>query len=102
MLGRPIRRSRGSIDLVGDQGVDRRQAGSPGITQVGDLHRRGLAGEDGEPVAGGVPGQVDEDVDLVATDEFLDLPIGERTDLSPVMGYRRSLAVVASGEPTSE
>ena len=60
--------------LVGQTIVHGRHAGRVLIAQVGDLDRGRLAGEDQQPVAADVSGQVDQDVDLVLPHQLGNLP----------------------------
>ena len=72
-----------------------------GSAEHGDLDRRGLAGEDQHAVAGGVQGQVDEDVDPVGAD-----PVGQLASLRPTVSCHSSaralsVRVCRSGRCTS-
>ncbi len=53
---------------IGEQVVHRRQPGRPFVADPGDLNRGRFAGEDQQPVAGRVSGQVEKDVDPVRAD----------------------------------
>ncbi len=55
---------------VGDEGVDGGKARGVAVAEeVGDLHRRGLAGEDPQAAPGSVAAEVQQDVDPVADDQ---------------------------------
>src|ERR1700722_6772827 len=53
---------------VGESPLDGAKASRARIADPGDLHRRGFAGEERQPVAGGVATEIDENVDAVAAD----------------------------------
>ena len=57
-------------DCVGQDCVEGFQARGGRITQVGHLHRGGLASEDAQPIAGCVTGKIDQDVNPIAPDEL--------------------------------
>jgi len=65
----------GADDRVGNQIVDRRNAGAG--PAGADRDRRRLAGEDLEPVAGGMAGKVDENVDVISPDLRVELVVGQ-------------------------
>ncbi len=65
--------SRGGLAAVGDQVAHRREAGGPDVSGPGDLHRRRLSAENGEPVARRVARQVNQDVDAVFADQVCQL-----------------------------
>ena len=73
-------------EVIGETVIDGVEAGDRGITQVGHLDRRGLAGEGEEAVAGGVTGEVDEDVDLVFMDGACEAGMVEAGGLAPLVG----------------
>ena len=62
---------------VGDAPVDGGQAGGDGIAEVGGLDGSGFVSEEAEAVAGGVTGEVDEDVDGILLDELGGFFVGE-------------------------
>ena len=71
-------------DGVGDPPLHRGQAARVRIAQVTRLHRRRLGGEDAEPSAGRVTGEVHQNVDGVAPNLFDQLRIRHRRDVAPV------------------
>ena len=89
----------GDWNAVGDQVVDRGQAGRADVADPRDLDRRGPARKDQQAVVGGVAREVEEDVDPVGAD-----PLGERIvvqagDFVPLARRRREPLgqVVATG-----
>ena len=64
----------------------------PWIGEPADLNRRRLAGEDQQPIAGHVHGQVDEDVDPVLADELGDPVIVQAGDVPPDVGVANAAA----------
>src|ERR1700739_2742545 len=56
-----------------------------------DLDRRRLARKHGEPVAGGMTGEIDEDIDLVGLDAVGELVITELPGVDPSIGQPAAL-----------
>ena len=71
---------------VGDAPVDFGQARGVRVTEIGGLHRGGLQREHPQPVPGGVPGQVDQDVDAVGADLLRRFHVTDAGDLASVVG----------------
>ena len=59
------------------------QTGAAGVSEPRDLDRCRLARKDLKSVFGGVPGKVDEDIDLVSTDAGRDVFMGGAGDRTP-------------------
>ena len=53
---------------------------------MGHLNRRGLPGEHPQAVAGGVAGQIDQQVDLILADQVGDPGVRQPHDGAPVVG----------------
>ena len=75
-------------DGIGDSPADRADAGGVGIPEPAQLHWRGMAREDGEAVPGGVPRQIDQQIDLVGFNLLRERRIGRaepcrETDRTP-------------------
>ncbi len=62
---------------VAEAVVDLGQAGGVGVAEVGDLDGGGFAGEEGQAIARGVAGEVDENVDGVGGDGVGGVVVGE-------------------------
>jgi hypothetical protein len=58
----------GNEHRIGEQIINRRQPGAGRVSPGRHLQRRRLAGKDMQPLAFGMPGQVDQDIDLVGSD----------------------------------
>ena len=69
-------RLRGGEDRIGEQVIDRRQTGAGRMAPRGHLDRSGLACKCAEPIAGGMSGKVDQDIDLVGPNAIGQLVIG--------------------------
>ena len=77
-------------------------AGRVLIADIGDLHRRRLAGKDQQPIAADVAGQVDQDIDPVLAHQFRGLGVGHAGNRRATRRLAaRKRAVTASGWPTS-
>ena len=96
-IGYPRRISEG----IGDAVVDRGKAGGCGVTEITDLQGSGFAGEKREAVAGGVAGEIDEDVDFLGADQLGDRRIGETDDGVPGFRAGAEESVRESGCATS-
>jgi hypothetical protein len=58
----------GHHDRIGEEIIDRAQSGGIAIAHPGDRHRGRAAGKDAQAIAGGVSGQIDQDIDAIGTD----------------------------------
>src|SRR4051812_18681049 len=67
------------------------KARARGVTKSGDLDRGRLAGEDMEPVAGRMPGHVDQDIDPVGLDTIGQLVIRHLPGVDPDIRHRPEL-----------
>ena len=76
---------RGVGDGVGDSVVHLSQPSSGSVSEVGHLNRSGLAREDTQSVVGGMPSQIDEDIDLIADDLLGGSGIIELKDIHPLV-----------------
>ena len=80
------RRCLGRIEHpIGDAVVHGGQAGGAHIGQVGDLHRRRLAGEQARTAIAGIHGEVDQQVDAIGADQIGQGAILELVDIAPVL-----------------
>ncbi len=68
VLGEAFSALRGDVKAIGDDVVHGRQSAAPGAPQPAHLQRRRLAGEHGLAVVLHVPGQMDQNVDLIVAD----------------------------------
>ena len=57
-----------------------------GIAEEGELHRRRAQGEDAEAMAGGVAGEIDQEVDAIGADAAVQGLIIEASGLDPLRG----------------
>lgn len=69
-------------EWVAQSEVHRIQARGAAIAKISRLHRRGLAGEESEPIAIGMQGEVDEDIDPVIFDNLSRLRVRHSQDVS--------------------
>ena len=76
---------------VGQPPADGGQPGGPRIAAVGDLNRRGPAGEGEQAIAGGMAGQIHEDIYPVFDDLSRQSRVGQVADVAPAhrAGHRR-------------
>ena len=89
-------------DGVDDPPVDRREPGGVGIAEPARLHRCRPPRQQRQPVALGVPGQLDQDVDAVGRDQGRHLGVAAAMDVVPAASAkRRSWRVTLSGSSTS-
>ena len=75
-------------DRVGKSPIDRGQSRRVGIAEIARLHRRRLAHEHQQPRAGRVPGQIDQDVDLIVTNRRRGLVVTATDDALPMVCLR--------------
>ena len=88
MIGTFLVQKRMSLigDGIGQAVIDGGEPRGVGVAEIAHLHRRGLARENGETIVGGVPGEIDEDVDAVLADHVGDAIVGNVADHAPGAG----------------
>ena len=77
---------------IGQAVVDRAQSGGVRITKIGNLHGSRLAAENQQPIAGGVPVQIHENIDPVPPDDVGRIVISNTCEAAPRMGVRGARA----------
>ena len=78
--------ARGIGQIVDEPVIDLRHAGGVDVAKIADLDGGGSGAEGEEAIAGGVAGEIDEDVDLVDADLLRDLRVFQQRDVAPVVG----------------
>ena len=71
---------------IGNAIVHGREAGRGGVSQIADLHGRGTARENRQPVGCRVSREIDEDVDPIGADQLDQRIVGQPPDIAPVIG----------------
>ena len=86
LLREKVTKLGGNGDRIGEQVIDRRQAGAGRMSPCGHLDRSRLAGEYLKSIAFTVAGQVNQNVDLVGPDAIGQPVVGPLESVSPSIG----------------
>ena len=70
---------------IGNAIVHRRETGRGRVPQIADLHGRGTARENRQPVGCRVSREIDEDIDPIGADQLDQCIVSEPPDLAPVI-----------------
>ncbi len=71
---------------IGEYVVHRLEPGRPFVSQPGHLDGSRFAGENQEPIVGGMPSQIEKNIDAVGPDGFGELGMIHRADFTPERG----------------
>ncbi len=77
---------------VGQAIVNGFQSSRTRVGQIGNLNRRGFAGENQQPIAGGMSRQIDQYVDGIRTDKCRGVFVEKMSDVAP--GIAKSLEAI--------
>lgn len=77
--------ARWGVEAIGEQIVDYIHAGGGVMAAGGELHRRRFAGNGQQPIAAGVPGEVDQNVNSVGANHLCQCLVAHMRHVIPLV-----------------